>query len=98
MEHRESPGGSTERPRAYREHLEHRGAVDALHYQRRAIGADVLHPRRGVPVPRHVPHDPRLSLHRPATTRASDDEVAAVGEDIGVAAGREERTELRHTV
>jgi hypothetical protein len=76
--------------------VEHRGAVNALHDQFGAARTDVLDARRWKAVRCHVLHDFSLAFHRAAATGAAHDEIGAIGEDFGVAAGGQERTELGH--
>jgi len=87
---------SAESPRLSRERFEHGRAIDPLHDQLGAVGAEGLDPGRGIAALDQVPHDPRLHLQRAAVARTAQDEARAIVEDVGVAAEGVEAAGFAH--
>src|SRR5215471_368342 len=86
----------TVRPGPMLELLEHGATLDTLHDELRAIRAQHLHPRRWISTLGDVAHDRRLLRHGAAAARATEDQTCTILEDLGVAAGSEQRPELAH--
>src|SRR5215475_2173986 len=86
----------TVRPGPTLELLEHGATLDTLHDELRAIRVQLLHPRRRISALGDVAHDRRLLRHGAAAARATEHETWTILEDLGVATGSEQRTELAH--